>query len=168
MIDAVVNHIRDRVALGAFRRAVRGRTAMTSDDLRKLIGHDLARWSHTRAIKSIREALDRARAPQAEQSALPAAMAAFHNASRRFVRGLVTLLPLLGFLGTVIGLSIALAELPRGVGAGRGAFDIGGSLAGLAIKFETTLLGLMGGMIASSRSQCLRKVESELAADCEL
>src|SRR5262249_38908403 len=101
-------------------------------------------------------------------SALPAAMAGFHQASRRFVKGLVTLLPLLGFLGTVIGLSIALAELPRGVGGGRGAFDIGGSLAGLAIKFETTLLGLLGGMIASLAIAVLEKAETELAADCEL
>jgi MotA/TolQ/ExbB proton channel family len=168
VIDAVVIYIRDRAALGAFRRAVGERGAMAPDELRKTIGQDLARWSHTRAIQFLRDALDRATMPRAEQSALPAAMAGFHQASRRFVKGLVTLLPLLGFLGTVIGLSIALAELPRGAGGGRAAFDIGGSLAGLAIKFETTLLGLMGGMIASLSIALLEKAETELAADCEL
>lgn len=168
LVDAAAIHARDRLALAAFRRAVRASArSLKPDDLGKLVSQDLARWSHTRAIQFIREALDRSKGRQADQ-VLPAAMAGFHQASRRFVKGLVTLLPLLGFLGTVIGLSIALGELPRGAGASRGAFDIGGSLAGLAIKFETTLLGLLGGLIVSLAIAVLEKAEAELAADCEL
>jgi biopolymer transport protein ExbB/TolQ len=93
----------------------------------------------------------------------------FHQASRQFVRTLLPFLPLLGFLGTVIGLATAMGELPRGAGeqAAR-SFDVSASLAGLAIKFETTLLGLIASMIASFSLNMLEKRESELAAECIL
>lgn len=93
----------------------------------------------------------------------------FHLASRRFVRSIVPLLPLLGFVGTVIGLSITLGELPRNTGdGGRAAADISASLGGLAIKFQTTLLGLVGGMAASTALNTLEKAETELMAECAL
>ena len=82
-------------------------------------------------------------------------------ASRRFLRSLIPLLPLLGFLGTVVGLTTALNDLPRGLAAG-GAPDISASLSGLAIKFETTLLGLLGSMIAIAALNILEKKEAEL------
>lgn len=93
----------------------------------------------------------------------------FHLASRRFIRSIVPLLPLLGFVGTVIGLSITLGELPRDTGNGaRAAADISASLGGLAIKFQTTLLGLAGGMVASTALNALEKAETELMAECAL
>lgn len=93
----------------------------------------------------------------------------FHLASRRFIKTLVPLLPLLGFVGTVIGLSITLGELPRDTADGaRAAADISASLGGLAIKFQTTLLGLAGGMVASTGLNALEKAETELAAECAL
>lgn len=48
------------------------------------------------------------------------------------------------------------------------AFDISASLAGLAVKFETTLLGLMASMISSLALNFLEKREAELAAACLL
>jgi biopolymer transport protein ExbB/TolQ len=85
------------------------------------------------------------------------------------VRSLLPLLPLLGFLGTVIGLATAIGELPRGLTDGTGqGFDISASLAGLAVKFETTLLGLMASMISSLALNYLEKREAELAAECML
>ena len=76
-------------------------------------------------------------------------------------------LPLLGFLGTVIGLATSIAELPASLSdaPGRG-FDISGSLAGLAIKFETTLLGLLASMTAALALNLLEKRETELSAEC--
>lgn len=93
----------------------------------------------------------------------------FHHASRRFIKGLVPLLPLLGFVGTVIGLSITLSQLPHNTSqAGQAALDISASLGGLAIKFQTTLLGLVGGMIASTVINLLEKAETEVLAECAL
>jgi hypothetical protein len=93
----------------------------------------------------------------------------FQLASRQFVRTLLPILPLLGFLGTVIGLATAISELPRGpTESADHAFDISGSLAGLAVKFETTLLGLLASMISSLSLNFLEKREAELSAACML
>lgn len=93
-------------------------------------------------------------------------MEALHQASRRMIRALVSLLPLLGFLGTVIGLTAAMAGLPRTLGQGGGGeFDISASLLGLALKFETTLLGLAAALIASFLLALLDKHEEEVAAE---
>jgi biopolymer transport protein ExbB/TolQ len=169
VIDAGQLHVRDRVALGALRAAASARGSVGPSELRSLVATELSALAHMRAIRLIEDALDPALADRRAPSSSSLALAGFHQASRRFVKGLVPLLPLLGFLGTVIGLSIALAELPHGLGEGRrGVFDIGGSLAGLAIKFETTLLGLLAGMIASFAISVLEKAEAELAAECSL
>ena len=69
----------------------------------------------------------------------------------------------------MIGLATAISELPRGLTEGSGqAFDISASLSGLAVKFETTLLGLMASMISSLCLHFLEKREAELAAACML
>ncbi len=91
------------------------------------------------------------------------------QASRRFVRSLVPVLPMLGFLGTVIGLSLAIGDLPKGLGQQPGQpVDIAGSLGGLALKFETTLLGLAASMVASVALSALDRAENELVARCSL
>jgi biopolymer transport protein ExbB/TolQ len=83
------------------------------------------------------------------------------------VRALLSSLPLLGFLGTVIGLTAAIGGLPRHLGpAAEGNLDISASLVGLAVKFETTLLGLAGGLLASLLLALLERREGELAAEC--
>jgi biopolymer transport protein ExbB/TolQ len=88
---------------------------------------------------------------------------------RFWATSFMQLLPLLGFLGTVIGLAVAISELPHGVTEGTGqALDISASLAGLAVKFETTLLGLIASMISSLSLSFLEKREAELAATCML
>ncbi len=82
---------------------------------------------------------------------------------RRLVRTLITFLPLLGFLGTVVGLATAIAAL-QDVGPGEtGAAGIAASLSGLAVKFETTLLGLGGALVASVLLALLERAEGELA-----
>ncbi len=48
--------------------------------------------------------------------------------------------------------------------ASRQVFDVSASLAGLAVKFETTLLGLLASMFSSFSLNFLEKREAELAA----
>jgi len=170
VFDAALLYWRDRSAVAAIRAVARSRGGIDTAQLRQLLDTELAPWSHTRAVRLIRDQLAAAQETSVRAAAASTALAGFHQASRRFVRGLIPFLPLLGFLGTVIGLSIALAELPHGLGSGgqREVFDISGSLAGLAVKFETTLLGLLGSMIAAFALGFLEKSESELAAECSL
>lgn len=83
------------------------------------------------------------------------------------IRALLAFIPLLGFLGTVIGLTAAVGGLPNELNApGTGDLNIGASLLGLAVKFETTLLGLAGALVASLLLALLEKREGEIAAEC--
>lgn len=63
----------------------------------------------------------------------------------RFIRALIGLMPLLGFLGTVAGIIDAMAGLPALFSGDEvdGA-DLRPVLQGLATAFETTLVGLVG------------------------
>ena len=87
---------------------------------------------------------------------------------RRFVRTLIGFLPLLGFLGTVLGIMQALGALPAGLDANGATADAalaGGlqeSLAGIAVAFETTLLGLLGNLTASLLLAATEKAEADL------
>ena len=125
---------------------------------------------HTRAFRLLNAAIETTGAKGGNPARLAAlSFDGFQAASRQFVRALLPFLPLLGFLGTVIGLATAISELPRGLTEGADhAFDISASLAGLAVKFETTLLGLMASMISSLALNFLEKREAELAAACLL
>ncbi len=152
ILDAVRLNWQDLAALNRVRSLGAGRPESA----------DFGEFARTRAARLILAGLDAA-------SGKPApAFEGFHQASRRFVRSLLPFLPLLGFLGTVIGLATAIAELPRGLSGGTGqAADISASLAGLAIKFETTLLGLIASMVASLALNLLEKHEAEIAALCQ-
>lgn len=69
-----------------------------------------------------------------------------------FLRAMTGLLPLLGFVGTVLGIMSALAALPDVLGATEGPVDddaLRVFLRGLATAFETTLLGLIAAVAAS-------------------
>lgn len=78
--------------------------------------------------------------------------ARFTPPAHDFLRGLTGLLPLLGFVGTVLGIMTALAALPEILGTSGGATDdaaLAAFLRGLATAFETTLLGLIAAVMAS-------------------
>jgi hypothetical protein len=126
--------------------------------------------AHTRAVRLLNAAIDTREVASANATRLAVlSFDGFQLASRQFVRTLLPILPLLGFLGTVIGLATAISELPRGLTESADhAFDISGSLAGLAVKFETTLLGLLASMISSLSLNFLEKREAELSAACML
>jgi biopolymer transport protein ExbB/TolQ len=172
ILDAARLHIVDRSVVASFGRLVEARrmSGAARDPLSILAG-ELSSAAHTRAARLLNAAIEAGDGDGLSSRARLAALSfdGFQMASRQFMRALLPLLPLLGFLGTVIGLATAISELPRGLtdGAGHG-FDVSASLAGLAVKFETTLLGLMASMIASLALNFLEKRETELAAECML
>lgn len=163
LLDAALVLREDAAALAALRYACRAgpgqAVAAGPPDVAALLSGPLAYASHTRA------ALFVAQAGTGHPAAGPHSLETFHAASRRLVGALLSLLPLMGFLGTVIGLTAAIGGLPSGMGAGA-RFDVGASLLGLALKFETTLLGILGAVIASLLLSFLERHEKELEAEC--
>lgn len=155
LTEAALQHRRDRLMLAALRRALVRRPG----DLPRLLAGPLAPFGYAPLVQAL------ARPGQAGMPAAEA-VAAFHGASRRFIRDLLPCLPLLGFLGTVVGLATAMAALPTD--GGSGPVDLAGSLSGLALKFETTLLGILASLIATLLLALLEKSEQELAALCAL
>lgn len=145
IIDAALALAGDLQGLAALRRTL---AAAPRDE----VGARLVRFSHTRPLQEL----------LGHQSAL----IGLHQASRRLIRALVSFLPLFGFLGTVIGLTAAIGGLPNNLGPeAAGNLDIGASLVGLSVKFETTLIGLVGALIASLFLALIERRESEMIAE---
>ena len=69
-------------------------------------------------------------------------------AKRRQIESLVRLLPMLGFLGTVIGLAGAIGAMSATMGDGSfGRASLDALFRSLALKFETSLLGLAAAIV---------------------
>ncbi|PTW56654.1 MotA/TolQ/ExbB proton channel family protein [Breoghania corrubedonensis] len=88
------------------------------------------------------------------------------GAIRKFIRTLIAALPLLGFLGTVVGIMRALAGLPLVFsGDHTVAADLAPaltmSLGGISLAFETTLLGLVASLITTLALGYVEKVEAD-------
>lgn len=145
IIDAALAVAGELQGLQALRRTL-------ADAPRDEIATRLSRFSHTRPLQEL----------LGHQSAL----VALHLASRRLIRALISFLPLFGFLGTVIGLTAAIGGLPENLGPeAAGNLDIGASLVGLSVKFETTLIGLVGALIASLLLALIERREGEMIAE---
>ena len=167
--DAVRLHIADWAVLRQFRASLAATAAQGAQvDARIAARAVLKSAPQTRAARLLADAVELLTGSSTERASLATlSLEGFRDASRRFIRTLLPFLPLLGFLGTVIGLATAIAELPHGLAeSGARSFDVSGSLAGLAIKFETTLLGLLASMISSLALNLLEKREAEFAAAC--
>lgn len=100
----------------------------------------------------------------AEAAALRAA------AQRRLLRTLIGLLPVFGFLGTVLGIMQALANLPVALTLQQATQDanLADSLRGIATAFETTLLGLAGSVVATLVLATVERAEAILQADASI
>ena len=82
------------------------------------------------------------------------------------VRILVWATPMLGFLGTVIGITMALASLnPESMTSGDG---IGGLLTGLSVAFDTTALALALSITLMFAQFLLQQVETQLLTSVDL
>lgn len=87
------------------------------------------------------------------------------DTSYALVQGFVWAIPVLGFIGTVLGLSEAIGQFTGVLGAASNVEEISGSLkgvtAGLATAFETTLQALVAALIVQLLITLLRKEEEE-------
>lgn len=172
LIDAALLHRRDRAIFEQVQAAMRGRAERGErgglQELRVLLASQFRHVSHTRTVHLLEAACDQVAADvPAERLLAAASFSAFHSGARRFLRGLLPFLPMLGFFGTVVGLATAMAALPTSSPEGAGV-DISGSLSGLAVKFQTTLLGIMASLFAAGLLAFLERGETELAAECAL
>jgi biopolymer transport protein ExbB/TolQ len=81
------------------------------------------------------------------------------------LQGFVWAIPVLGFIGTVLGLSEAIGQFSGVLGAGSDVEQISGALkgvtAGLATAFETTLEALVAALVIQLLITMLRKSEEE-------
>jgi biopolymer transport protein ExbB/TolQ len=85
--------------------------------------------------------------------------------SYALVQGFVWAIPVLGFIGTVLGLSEAIGQFSGVLGAASDVEQISGALkgvtAGLATAFETTLQALVAALVVQLLITFLRKGEEE-------
>lgn len=86
------------------------------------------------------------------------------------VRGFIWAVPVLGFIGTVLGLSQAIGGFGEVVASGSGITALTSSLqnvtAGLSIAFETTLIGLVAALIIQLLATMVRKKEEDFLDNC--
>lgn len=90
--------------------------------------------------------------------------------SYTLVQGLTWAMPVLGFIGTVLGLGDAIGAFSSTLAAGNDFAMLKGSLqnvtAGLATAFDTTLIALVAALIVQLRSTALQSRESEFLDSC--
>ncbi len=86
------------------------------------------------------------------------------------VRGFLWAIPVLGFIGTVLGLSQAIGGFGDVLSAAREITEITESLkgvtAGLATAFDTTLLALLAALVIHFAGTVMRKQEEEFLDAC--
>jgi len=87
------------------------------------------------------------------------------------VRGLVWAVPVLGFIGTVIGLSVAIGEFGSVLAQAENMDALRPALqrvtGGLAVAFETTLQGLLGALVVHLLLTFVRRAEEAFLDDCK-
>ena len=92
------------------------------------------------------------------------------SSSYSLLNGFVWAIPVLGFIGTVLGLSVAIGSFSTTLKAGGNMDAIRGSLEsvtqGLATAFETTLVALVCALILQLLITYLQGRESEFLDDC--
>lgn len=92
------------------------------------------------------------------------------DSSYTLVEGFVWAIPVLGFIGTVLGLSQAIGEFSTVLSTGKDVSAIAeglrGVTAGLATAFETTLVALVAALCIQLLMVSLRRNESEFLEGC--
>ena len=86
------------------------------------------------------------------------------------IKGFIWAIPVLGFIGTVLGLSKAIGGFGSVVSQGADLTQLkeslGGVTAGLSIAFETTLIALVFALIIQLTLTMLRKNEEDFLDEC--
>ncbi len=87
------------------------------------------------------------------------------------IRGFIWAIPVLGFIGTVLGLSEAIGGFGKVVSQGAELAELKSSLGivtgGLATAFETTLIALVASIIIQLLLTFLKKQEEDFLDECE-
>jgi MotA/TolQ/ExbB proton channel family len=87
------------------------------------------------------------------------------------VRIAIWAIPMLGFLGTVVGITMALGDFGTSLGSGKASGDLNtsmtGLLAGLYVAFDTTALALALAMFMMFCQFILERMESQLLASVD-
>ncbi len=95
---------------------------------------------------------------------------AVSEASYVLLNGFVWAIPILGFIGTVLGLSVAIGEFGSVMGASESADALLPALknvtSGLGVAFDTTLEALVAALAIQIMVTFLRKSEQEFLDDC--
>ncbi|MCL4191090.1 MAG: MotA/TolQ/ExbB proton channel family protein [Thermoguttaceae bacterium] len=90
--------------------------------------------------------------------------------SYALVQGFVWAIPVLGFIGTVLGLSAAISAFTGVLGSASDMSAISGALrlvtAGLSTAFETTLVALVAALTIQLILTVLKKAEEEFLDEC--
>ncbi|MFN9824479.1 MAG: MotA/TolQ/ExbB proton channel family protein, partial [Planctomyces sp.] len=96
---------------------------------------------------------------------------AISESSYILLTGFLWAIPILGFIGTVLGLSIAIGEFGAVMASGNSGPDallpaLRQVTAGLAIAFDTTLVALVFALLIQLTMTFLRKAEQEFLDSC--
>jgi len=93
------------------------------------------------------------------------------DSSYTMLRVLVWAIPILGFIGTVLGISQAVSGFSESVGSAANLEvmreSIGSVTTGLGVAFDTTLLALVMSILIMFPLSALQKAEEELLAHCD-
>lgn len=91
--------------------------------------------------------------------------------SYNLIRSLVWAIPILGFIGTVAGLSTAIGGFGKVLSETQDPAELidalKGVTGGLATAFETTLIALVGALMVQMTMSMLKKREEEFLNECE-
>jgi len=95
----------------------------------------------------------------------------YQESSYRLVNGFIWAIPVLGFIGTVLGLSQAIGGFGATLSAAGEDINqlkdsLGGVTGGLSTSFETTLIALVGALIIQVRMTFLQQRESVFLDEC--
>lgn len=95
----------------------------------------------------------------------------YQESSYRLVNGFIWAIPVLGFIGTVLGLSDAIGGFGATLAAAGEDMEmlkesLGGITGGLSTAFETTLIALVAALIVQVRMTFLQQKESIFLDEC--
>ena len=94
----------------------------------------------------------------------------YTDSTYTLMRGFIWAIPVFGFIGTVMGLSVAIGAFGGALAEGSEISELRNSLrgvtGGLAVAFETTLVGLVAAVFVQLLSTTLRKQEEKFLDAC--
>ena len=86
--------------------------------------------------------------------------------SYTILNGFIWAIPVLGFIGTVIGLSDAVGGFGKVVAKGADIEELGGVTSGLSVAFETTLIALVLALIVQLFAKFVNNQEELFMDEC--